>query len=272
MYLISTWNIRSESSGYIGENSIFLVFLDGVGYQGPSVGVYMRWLILVLSLLMMPAVSSARPGVDERLNQGAIIRDITIPDGQEWAFVRVRAVIDAPPRAVWETLSDIEHWPSWLPMNRKALFLAADADGLMTREIAHDRAQTMALFLAHPNRAGAQHAASRWDRLAYEEYDLPWPLKNEWVVRRYTFDEQAEQNRASWKKVDSSDDLEDGHWEVSPWKDGGKAHLRYYYRVKAKEGVPHPVFTTAVAFTVNSMIKALRHEVAKRLKAKGSPS
>ena len=92
--------------------------------------------------------------------------------------------------------------------------------------------------------------------------ELPWPIKNEWVVRRYTYDESAEKDRAAWRKLDSKTQDDDGYWEVIARADG-KTLLKYYYRVKAKESVPKPVFKAAIGLTVNSMIKAVRHESAR---------
>ncbi len=60
---------------------------------------------------------------------------------------------------------------------------------------------------------------------------------------------------------------DDPHRAARP--DGGTL-LHYTYRVKVKEGVPQPLFKAAVSLTINSMIKALRHE-ATRLAQRANP-
>ena len=231
----------------------------------------MKPAIIIIALVVVIAApilaQAARPDETARLNAGAILKEITIPDNQPWAFVRVQAIIDAPPSAVWAKLEDIGHFPRWLPMCRKMEFLSPEASRQATPEIARDQARIIALMASHPNRSPARPGTGHWEQLVYEEYDLPWPIKNEWALRRYVFDEQEGLDRAAWTKVDSADGKEDGSWEITPWGDGTKTHLRYYYRVKAKENVPKPVFRTAVSLTISSMIKALRHQTAR-----GDPS
>lgn len=227
----------------------------------------MKTTLIALALLFATALPSvvraARTDETARLNQGAILKEITIPDNQPWAFVRVQALIDAAPPVVWSKLEDIGRFPTWLPMCRKMEFLSPEATQKATPELARDQAQIIALMAAHPSAKGAgAPKTGHWDELVYEEYDLPWPIKNEWALRRYVFDEKEGLDRAAWTKVDSADGKEDGYWEIRPWEDGKRTHLRYYYRVKAKENVPKPVFRTAISLTVNSMIKALRHQAA----------
>lgn len=224
------------------------------------------FLILVLFVVFSLEARAGRLSQDERLDIGTIIKEITIPGGSQWAYVRVRAVVDSSPQAVWATLININGWPKWLPMTKKAWFLSDEAAQKITPEIARNKDEVLAIDARDPPAAPKQTHNNHWQRIAYEEYDLPWPLKNEWVVRRYTFDETDEINKASWRKVASTDSEDDGYWEITNWKDG-KTHLRYYYRVRSKENVPQPLFKAAVSLTVNSMIKALRRESAKLMKS-----
>lgn len=223
--------------------------------------------IIIYILASVPAIVAANPSIDERLENGAIIKDVTTPDDSQWAFVRVETVVDVPVDTLWRTIIDIEEWPEWLPMTSGARFISAEAEGRITREIAKSRERVYAIDKEFPpNSDNTDVGSGRWHRTTIEEYDLIWPLKNEWVVRRYDFDEVSTPHRASWRKLDNNDDIEDGAWEIGPWKDGKKSLLKYSYRVKVKEGVPRPVFRQAVSFTVNSMIKALRREAARRAK------
>lgn len=227
-----------------------------------------RHFFLAALLVLLPIATLANITDSEKLDSGWILRDIKIEaplakDEPSWAYVNVQTVIKTPIAAVWTVLKDLENWPKWLPMTNKTGFLSPEAASLITPEISRDENQVMAINAAHPNSSNIKKYSGRWQLTAYELYDLPWPIKNEWVVRRYIFNESTEKNRASWKRIDSQLDDDDGFWELSP-RGENKTLLKYYYRVKAKENVPETVFKTAVSFTVNSMIKALRHEATRR--------
>jgi len=221
--------------------------------------------ILLLLATTTPALAST--DIDTHLNEGWILKETTIPEGQPWAHVRVKVVINAAPAVVWGTLVDIERWPTWMPLSKRMRILSPEAAALITPEVAKDRQQVAAIEAAHPRKGDDAPPAHHWQRTISEEYDLPFPLKNEWTVRRYTYDEKGDTDKASWRKIDDrTEEVDDGSWEVAPWKEG-QTLLSYYYRVKAKEGVPRPIFKTAISLTVNSMIKALRHESARRANA-----
>jgi ribosome-associated toxin RatA of RatAB toxin-antitoxin module len=219
---------------------------------------------MILALILVPSFAlGGQIALDEKLEAGYIIKDIQISEGSDRANVKVKTVIKSSPKAVWAALVDINNWPKWLPMNSKAYFLSDEAAGLITPQVAKDQLQVIAIGNAHPAGKETDHNSGSWQKMAYEEYNLPWPIKNEWVVRRYNYEERSDLMRASWKRVDSSRNEDDGFWEVRPWKDGG-TYLVYNYKVKPKEKVPEVVFKTAVSMTVTSMIKALRHEAQKR--------
>jgi len=256
---------------HLGSGGIALAFFFRPAKVPPHItGGPMRRIsyALLLIILLVPALAMAAQTLDEKLNAGWVVKDVTIQEpvsaGEpSWAYVRVQTIIDTSPKAVWAALTDMGRWPKWLPMSQKAGFLSPEAAALITPEVAADERRVEEIDRQHPDSTNPANYSGHWQRMAYEYYNLPWPIKNEWVVRTYTYDETAEKNRASWRKMDSKTQDDDGYWEVSPRPDG-KTMLKYYYRVKAKESVPKPVFRTAVTMTVNAMIKALRHEAERR--------
>lgn len=225
----------------------------------------MRKFIFLLTIFIIPLVADAgKLSLEERLDVGGIVKEINIPKEEQWAYVYVRAIIKSKPETVWLTLADIDKWPSWLPMTRNAWFVSPEAASKITPEVARNRDDVLKINYENPPITVQENEKGGWQRVAYEEYDLPWPIKNEWVVRRYDFNDESDVKRATWRKIASTDDKNDGYWEIKSWKDG-KTHLTYYYRIK-KKNVPDSVFRTAVSLTVNSMIKALRRESAEREK------
>jgi ribosome-associated toxin RatA of RatAB toxin-antitoxin module len=218
---------------------------------------------IAIAILMSGLAHAKLPSVEERLESGGIIKDVIIPGDGMIAYVTVQTLVDAPPAAVWSALKDIEEWPRWLPMSSNAHFVSKEAEALITPEIAKDRKKVTEIDAAHPNTEGGNGGEGSWQRLALEEYDLPWPLENQWVIRRYTYEENDDLMKASWRKIDGSSQGDDGYWKIKPWKDG-KTELKYYYIVKVKGPAPKPLFTAAINLTVNSMIKALRREAKLR--------
>jgi hypothetical protein len=148
-------------------------------------------------------------------------------------------------------------------MTSQAGILSEEAASKITPQNAVDKEEVLIINAKYPAATQAKTEKNTWQCIAYEDFNLPWPLKNQWQVKRYTFEDSQDMRRAVWRKVATVDNKDDGFWEITPWKDGA-THLRYYYRVKAKRSVPDPIFRTAVSFTVNSMIKALRREAKRR--------
>jgi len=227
----------------------------------------MRWIILAISIAAALSASGAAharlPTPEERLENGGIIKDINIPGEEMTAYVTVHAIVDAPPKAVWDALKDIEGWPRWLPMSKEAHFVSREAEAKITEEVAKHREQVVEIDRAHPNGEKGNDGSGTWQRVALETYDLPWPLEDQWIIRRYTYDEGEERMKASWRKVDGSSQGDDGYWEIKGWKDG-KTDLKYYYIARVKGDAPKPLFKAAINLTVNSMIKALRREAKRR--------
>lgn len=220
-------------------------------------------LTILLITLIGNVAHSRLPTPEERLDNGGILRDIIIPGDEMTAYVTVRAIVEAPPEVVWDTLKDIENWPKWLPMSKEAHFVSKEAEAKIDEATAKDREKVMEIDRTLPNGEKGNAGSGRWQRVALETYDLPWPLQDQWIIRRYTYDESPERMKASFRKIDGSSNEDDGFWEISNWKDG-KTHLKYYYIARVKGAAPKPLFKAAITLTVNSMVKALRREAKKR--------
>jgi hypothetical protein len=148
-------------------------------------------------------------------------------------------------------------------MSKEAHFVSKEAEAKIDEATAKDREKVVEIDRALPNGEKGNAGSGHWQRVALETYDLPWPLEDQWIIRRYTYDESPERMKASFRKIDGSSKEDDGFWEISKWKDG-KTHLKYYYIARVKGDAPKPLFKTAITLTVNSMIKALRREAKKR--------
>jgi len=245
--MVRTGRLKTDDGRHIGEISV------------------KTRIIIFLILMFIPALVLGKLSTKtERLEMGGIVTKIDMPPESKFAYVSVWALIDAKPGVVWNTLKDIDNWPNWLPMNEKAFFVSAEAEKLITVQIARVRTKVEEINTQHPPDEDTPSPDGKWKRMAYESYNMPWPLKNEWVIRHYSFDETENPFVATWRKVAADDDKDDGFWKVKGWTDDKHTHLEYYYRVKRKEGVPDVLFSGAIKLTVNSMIKSLRREAKKR--------
>lgn len=191
-------------------------------------------------------------------------RKVTIANDSIWANVEVEKTIHASPEKVWAVISDLANWPKWLPMNSRFELLSNDSLDVITPEIAADKPAVDAIAKKYPSTDYKVSYSGDQQVVAVEEYDMPWPIQNEWVVRLYKFDESNDQMNATWKKLDSTLPDDDGGWEVVPTEDTNETLFKYHYRVKVKKGVPKPVFKTAISVVVGSMVRSLETEIRKR--------
>lgn len=234
--------------------------------MGYTIGLMKKTFLSVLIILFaFSSAGHAGKSVESRLDDGAVIKKIETPEDSKWAYLHVTAVVDVPPDTLWKIIIDIDDWPNWLPMSQRASFISDEAEKLITPEIAADQTKVYEIDKENPNTQKGNRRHGAWHRTVIEEYDLVWPIKNEWLVRRYDFDDTKFPMTATWYKLARNDGKLDGTWEVEPWKDGKRSLLTYDYRVRVKKGIPRPIFRTAISLTVNPMIKSLRRKAAKRL-------
>lgn len=212
--------------------------------------------------VLIPAFCLADQTAEQRLEEGHIIKSISMPRDQEYAYVNVKVLVDASTARVWDLLVDIWRWPMWLPMNRMAGLLSPKAASFVDKSVAGSKDETLRLASQYPIDRSQSHDPNSWRNMAYEYYDLPWPIKNEWMVRWYSYKVDGDVHKASWRGFSAPDGRDDGFWEVRPWKDS-RALLHYYYRVRASKNVPPVAFKAAISLTVNQMIRALKKEAMK---------
>lgn len=192
---------------------------------------------------------------------------ISFPKAEEYGTVHVEATIHASPEVVWEILTDMNQWRSWMPMVKASYFYSAPAVAAIPANVSKDQALFDRIHQEHPGSESAPPAKGVTRRTTFESYNLPWPIKDEWVVRHYTYDATLARDhryRASWRKV-WGDLPEDGHWFITPHPiNADAAYFIYHFRVKAKRGVALALFSAGIKHSVKKFIKAIRAEAAKR--------
>lgn len=194
---------------------------------------------------------------------------INFPKAEALGTIDVTIHIMAPPKIVWEVLTETARWSQWMPYAARVQYLSEAAAQALPPVMKKDLPFFESLLQVHPHAAPPPSAMGKSHRVAYESYDLPWPIKNDWVVRKYRFDAQraaAHYFSASWDKVyDPEEPGSDGYWFIEPADEGATAStFRYHLRVKAKRGLALAMFQIGVKKILKTQIRAVRTEAERR--------
>ncbi len=218
-----------------------------------KITIFVVW--ICTTMLWAPTVSANEPDMSLALN---------FPKEEEQGTVHVEATIRATPEVVWSILTNANRWRQWMPMVMESYFYSGQAAQAIPQQITKDRAFFDQLRTQHPGTATPPPPQGVQSRVTFEAYDLPWPIKNEWVVRRYRYDAARAREhyyRVGWKRVWNQDVPEEGYWELRPHPEhAGATHFTYHFRVKAKRGVALALFKGGVKRSINHFIRAIREQ------------
>lgn len=212
------------------------------------------------------ALGPVAPAAD--LARGDVEIQIRFAEGKEYGTIDVQALVPAPPRAVWQLYTRVNSWRLWMPMVIDAFFYSAQAAAAIPQDVEKDERVFGDLRRRYPGTAVAPGGHGVETRVAYESYDLPWPIANNWAVHRYTYDARRADHgtfEARWVKVYERNPVGSaGLFRVEPFPGQPDATLlTYQFRTKAKSGLTLALFRMGVRRSIDRFVAALRAEVAK---------
>ena len=222
--------------------------------------------MILMVIFLMAAVSVAKEKLsdEEKLAKGWIVSYVDYEQNDQIAVLDVKALINATPKSVWYLLSNINGWSGWTPVMSQGFAIKNDIFSKYgDRPDKNDEVKGAASNGSRSNVTIGDSGKTVVN--TYEEFDLPWPINNDWVLRRYTFDaSQSAENKYSvvWKQLFKGAEGRGGSWNLSQYN--GKADetlFEYHFKVKRKDGVPMKVFEVIIGKTIDRFISAIRRNV-----------
>ncbi|MBI4238807.1 MAG: hypothetical protein HY696_10410 [Deltaproteobacteria bacterium] len=200
------------------------------------------------------------------LDQGGLEMQISFPAEAAMGTIHVRGKVAAPPEVVWRAVANLNRWSQWMPMVTESYFFSEAAAKAIPRDATKDLAFFQALRNRFPGTMPAPPPTGIATRTSYEAFDLPWPISNEWVARRYHFDaSQAAQHRyrVSWEKVyDPNEPGSKGYWVLEPYPGDPQQTLgTYHFEVTARRGLVLRLLKIGVKSAVTKLFHAIRQQV-----------
>lgn len=198
----------------------------------------------------------------------AVEIQINFPKEEALGTIHVRGTINAPAAAIWKVVTNIHRWTQWMPMVTEARFFSDAAVQALPANPAKDPALFETLRQQHPGSAPIPGDHGVTTRMSYEAYNLPWPIKDEWVIRRYRFDaSRAGESvyRVTWEKgYERNEPGSDGYWELAPTReDPQQTVMIYHFRVKAKHGLALALLKAGTKSAVTKFYHSIREEVLR---------
>lgn len=210
----------------------------------------------------------------DALKNGEIKTNIAFQKDKEYGSINVEAMVSADPGLVFEVFTDINSWRVWMPLLIDAFFYSPAAmqnipgDPQKVDKDENFFAQIKKNFPGVSPKPDPQGVSSR---IAYESYDFPWPISNDWAVHKYRFDASKYNEKkysAKWFKVYEKNKIGSaGSWSAEPFPGvDGATLMKYSFRTKAKKGIALVLFKVGVKKSISNLVKALRSETEKRSK------
>lgn len=227
----------------------------------------MRWMRCWSLILCGWFVCLASPAAaaSAALDSGGLEMQITFPAEAAMGTIHVRGRIAAPPEAVWRAVADINRWATWMPMVTEAYFFSEAAAKAIPQNATKNLDFFQTLRRRFPGSAPPPPPTGVTTRTSYEAFDLPWPISNEWVARRYRFDaSQAAEHRyrVAWEKIyDPNEPGSKGYWVLDPYPGDTQATLgTYHFEVTARRGLALRLLKLGVRSAVTKLFRAIREQ------------
>lgn len=224
--------------------------------------------VITLAVLVLSVAAAAygRSSLtdEEKLAKGWIVSYVSYESDDSIANLEVKALINASPKKVWEFLSKVERWSLWMPVMSRGWALGDDA--LSKVPASPEKTKDVYDVVSVSSPAAVRVSGSGKTTVStFEEFDLPWPINNDWVLRKYIFDaSKAEEDiyKVEWKQIFKGAERRGGRWELSRYNgEADETLFEYRFRVKRKEGVPQKVFEIIMGKTVERFVSAIRKNV-----------
>lgn len=228
--------------------------------------------LIFLLLLTLPTLATAKnffpEGADE-LEAAGFWGQAYFKPGTNTGVMDFRAWFEAPPKKVFETLTDTNNLQHWLTNYNTSRTL--------TREIfkhiedARPQKHEDVMKIIEPNYLASHHNRQRgkdWTDYIFLEFNFPWPVNDRWAVHKVKVDEsnhKKDEYKYEYKMTVGNLKTLTGWWELLPVPGKlGWTEFRGHYESDPGIVVPHFITKSAMRAGVKKDVDAYRELFKKR--------
>ncbi len=203
----------------------------------------------------------------ERLRKGEVLAEGSYV-GRD-VVGRMRGVIDAAPSLVWEIFIEADRWLDYrMPTLIDSRIVPEEvarksADSKSVRDFY--KVLGSQVFPVEPIRK----KGGEWEHLAFQYYDVPWPVRNRWMILRTRDNETKAKRgnfRAVWSRAAGNINTIEGYFLLTPFEGNRqKTLLEYYVKTDPGAHVPRFMIRWGVELIMPEVIKAIRREATRRV-------
>ncbi|MBI2501029.1 MAG: hypothetical protein HYW02_06120 [Deltaproteobacteria bacterium] len=222
--------------------------------------------ILLIGATSVTAGPSQPLSVDERLRRGEVVSEGGYEGALVWA--KMIAAIEAPPSLVWQIFIDSDRWLSYeIPTLLDSRLVTPK----ITNQVGESK--KVGHFYEILGRQSFSMRSQRlvggeWGHDAFQFYDVPWPVKNRWMIIRVQDDETKSLTglyRATMTKAAGNIKSLEAEMVLAPFE-GDPRRTRFVYSVRTDPDAHVPKFLIrwGVKRVMPAVIRAIRQEAMKR--------
>jgi ribosome-associated toxin RatA of RatAB toxin-antitoxin module len=191
----------------------------------------MIFVAALLAGLFQVATPDPAPSTEERaqLEKGEVVVEALPPSDDSGVAARARALVDAPPDAVWPVVRDCEHFSEFMPRTKRSRLLQRSFD----------------------------------EAVCEIEVAMPFPLSNlVSTTRSKLIDLPGGGHERRWTLVSGDYRRNEGVWRVLPWgPDGKRTFLEYRLDADPTTHVPDALIRRAQTGSLPDVLEAVRKRV-----------
>ncbi len=181
------------------------------------------------------------------------------------------AVVDAPPEIVWQVITDLNNFKSFMPRTIASRAVPPDKLDAILRLKPTEASEVERLLGPTPlDPASCRIPGGKYTVYFYSHLKFPFPASNRWYIIKGVNDEtQAAQHlyRSSWSLVTGNLKENSGEWILEPY---GSGKTKAIYRLRTDPGgcIPGFLVKQGTNNTMPQIIEAVRKRAASPLGSK----
>ena len=227
--------------------------------------------VVILVALGLASPAGAQEGVQSKLAAGEIIVTNQTAPGSSVLRAGMTAVIEAPPKVVWQIITDINDYKNFMPNTLASMVVpAAKVQGILLKTPI--TAKQVEKLIGPTPPPLPRVPGGKYVVYHYSDLHLPWPCANRWYIIKVVMDETRAAEHyyhSSWSLVIGNLKEDSGEWIVEPF---AANQTKVIYRLATDPGGQIPAFLVrhGTYVTLPDIIKAIRERAAKISRGKSA--